>query len=74
MRVSDVEMTDPSHPSLYLVKCGYAATQKSHPLPHLPGQSAKVAMQIAKHSWTLLPSSELSFDLWVTYARPIAAD
>ena len=48
--------------------------RKSHPLPHLPGQSAKVAMQIAKHSWTLLPSSELSFDLWVTYARPIAAD
>lgn len=28
MRVSDVEMTDPSHPSLYLVKCGNAATQK----------------------------------------------
>lgn len=29
MRVSNVEMTNPSHPSLYLVKCGNAATQKS---------------------------------------------
>ena len=28
MQASDVETTDPSHPSLYLVKCGNAATQK----------------------------------------------